>query len=55
MVGENEYMAFGMSGSYDKFQMLGSDITIAYIDGHRGSADDYNITAKSPVTLSLNN
>lgn len=41
-------MAFGQSGAPDKPQMLGSDVTIAYIDGHRGYANDYNITAESP-------
>lgn len=42
-------MAFGQSGSLEKPQMLGSDITIAYVNGHRGFAVDYNVTAKSPV------
>lgn len=46
-------MAFGMSGAIDKPQMLGSDITVAYIDGHRGYANDYNVTAKSPCIKSL--
>lgn len=43
-------MAFGTSGSTESPQMLGSDITIAYIDGHRGFANDYNVNAKSPVS-----
>lgn len=30
--------------------MLGADVAIAYIDGYRGYANDYNITANSPVS-----
>ncbi|KAK7603035.1 hypothetical protein V9T40_003034 [Parthenolecanium corni] len=52
-VDENEYMAFGQSGSLEKPQMLGSDITIAYVNGHRGFAVDYNVTAKSPCVKVL--
>ncbi|CAB3381569.1 Hypothetical predicted protein [Cloeon dipterum] len=47
------YMAFGFSGSTEKSQMIGADVTIAYIDGARGVAIDYNITAKSPCTKVL--
>ncbi|XP_065225069.1 protein Skeletor, isoforms B/C [Planococcus citri] len=53
LVDEDEYMAFGTSGAVDKPQMLGSDVTIAYIDGHRGYANDYNITAESSCTKVL--
>lgn len=42
-------MSFGLSGSEDSSQMLGSDVAVAYIDGYRGFATDYNITALSPV------
>jgi hypothetical protein len=42
-------MAFGLSGSQDKSQMEGADVTIAYMDDTRGFATDYNITAKTPV------
>lgn len=42
-------MAFGLSGSEDKSQMEGADVAIAYMDGARGYATDYNITAKAPV------
>ena len=31
-------------------QMIGSDVAVAYIYGHNGYVDDYNITAKSPCT-----
>jgi len=43
-------MAFGFSGSKEKSQMIGGDVTVAYFDGVRGIATDYNITAKSPVS-----
>nr|CAD7266950.1 unnamed protein product [Timema shepardi] len=47
-VAEDNYMAFGLSGSMDKSEMVGSDATIAYLDGYLGYALDYNITAKAP-------
>nr|CAD7202981.1 unnamed protein product [Timema douglasi] len=47
-VAEDNYMAFGLSGSTDKSEMVGSDATIAYLDGYLGYALDYNITAKAP-------
>lgn len=47
---EGDYLAFGLSGSEEKTQMLGADVAIAYIDGYRGYANDYNITANSPVS-----
>lgn len=51
---EDEYMAFGLSGSEEKSQMLGSDVAVAYLlDGNRGFAVDYNITALSPVSIIL--
>lgn len=50
-VEEDEYMAFGLSGSEDSSQMLGSDVAVAYIDGYRGFAVDYNITAMTPVCI----
>ncbi|XP_054258338.1 protein Skeletor, isoforms B/C [Macrosteles quadrilineatus] len=52
-VGEDHYLAFGLSGAPDKIQMLGSDVAIAYIDGYRGFANDYNITANSPCVKVL--
>ncbi|XP_025837315.1 protein Skeletor, isoforms B/C-like [Agrilus planipennis] len=42
---EDEYMAFGLSGSPEKSQMLGADVAVAYIHEYRGLATDYNITA----------
>uniref|UniRef100_A0A8D8ZRQ2 Protein Skeletor, isoforms B/C n=1 Tax=Cacopsylla melanoneura TaxID=428564 RepID=A0A8D8ZRQ2_9HEMI len=47
-VDEQSYMAFGLSGSREKAEMLGSDVAIAFMDGYRGFAYDYNITARSP-------
>lgn len=48
---EDEYMTFGISGSESSSQMLGADVVVAYIDGHRGYAVDYNITSLAPVSL----
>lgn len=42
-------MAFGLSGSETSSQMEGADAVIAYVDGTKGYAIDYNITAKAPV------
>lgn len=50
-LGEDYYLSFGLSGASDKVQMLGADIAVAYIDGYRGYAVDYNITANSPVCI----
>lgn len=50
-VSEDEYMSFGLSGSHDKSQMVGSDVTVAYINGHIGFATDYNITALTSVSI----
>lgn len=47
--GEDDYLAFGMSGASNKARMVGADVTIAYIDGARGAATDYNITAEAAV------
>lgn len=48
---EDEYMAFGLSGSEDSSRMEGADVAVAYMDGTRGYATDYNITAKAPVRI----
>lgn len=54
VVEPNDYMAFGISGSQEKSQMLGSDIAVAYIiDGIQGFVADYNITSLAPVSLNL--
>lgn len=49
-VKEDEYMSFGISGSEERSQMLGSDVAVAYMDGFSGYALDYNITALTPVS-----
>jgi len=51
--GEDDYMAFGISGAQNRSEMLGSDVAIAYRDGFRGYATDYNITALSQVMQTL--
>lgn len=50
---EDEYMSFGLSGSDSRSQMLGSDVVVAYIDGHRGYATDYNISSLAPCVQVL--
>ena len=45
-VGDDEYMAFGVSGEQGKSVMTGGDVVVAYIDEYLGHADDYNLTAK---------
>ncbi|XP_063238063.1 LOW QUALITY PROTEIN: protein Skeletor, isoforms B/C-like [Bacillus rossius redtenbacheri] len=52
-VGEDDYMAFGLSGSTTKSEVVGSDVTVAYVDGVRGYAVDYNVTAKTPCSKVL--
>lgn len=46
-------MGFGLSGSEEKSQMEGADVTIAYMDDVRGYATDYNITSKAPCGKTL--
>lgn len=53
-VEENDYMSFGISGSDSSSQMLGADVVVAYIDGHRGYTTDYNITSLAPVNILTN-
>ncbi|GAB0093554.1 protein Skeletor, isoforms B/C [Sergentomyia squamirostris] len=49
----DEYMSFGLSGSEERSQMLGADVVVAYIDGFRGYATDYNITSLAPCVQVL--
>jgi len=44
---QNEYVAFGLSGSQDEARMEGGDVAVLYMDAYQGFANDYNITAKS--------
>lgn len=49
-ISANDYIAFGLSGSKTKSQMIGSDVAISYLDGHIGFTQDYNITGHHPCT-----
>lgn len=54
VVENDNYMAFGISGSQEKSQMLGSDIALAYIvDGVQGFVSDYNVTSLAPCVQVL--
>ena len=46
-IGDDEYMAFGVSGEQGSSVMTGGDVTVAYMDEYLGHAEDYNLTAKS--------
>ncbi|XP_048001504.1 protein Skeletor, isoforms B/C [Leguminivora glycinivorella] len=54
-IGDNEYMAFGISGSAQRSQMEGADVAVASFDRtyQRGRATDYNITALAPCVQVL--
>ena len=45
MIEEDEYMALGVSREGTS-NMIGSDATIAYVNGYLAFVDDYNITAR---------
>jgi len=49
-IDENDYIAFGLSGSDNQTKMIGSDVAISYMSGHLGVTHDYNITDKYPVS-----
>lgn len=51
---DDEYIAFGLSGSGTEARMEGADVAILYMDTYQGYATDYNITAKSSVIFLLN-
>ncbi|XP_038219529.1 protein Skeletor, isoforms B/C [Zerene cesonia] len=55
MIGANEYMAFGISGSDSRSQMEGADVAVASFDAalQRGDAPDYNVTAPAPCVQVL--
>ncbi|XP_063541866.1 protein Skeletor, isoforms B/C [Cydia strobilella] len=54
-IGDNEYMAFGISGSSTRSQMEGADVAVASFEPkyQRGRATDYNITALAPCVQVL--
>lgn len=47
--GEDDYMAFGMSGSPTEPKMVGGDVVIVHMDGYLGSLRDYNLSSYMPV------
>ncbi|XP_049880614.1 protein Skeletor, isoforms B/C [Pectinophora gossypiella] len=55
MIAEDEYMAFGISGSEQRSQMVGADVAVAWFDARlqRGLATDYNVTDRSPCVSVL--
>lgn len=53
-IGVNDYIGFGISGSDNSSQMIGSDVSISYLESHVGYTIDYNITDKHPC-VSINN
>ena len=54
-IDEKEYMAFGLSGAEGRTQMIGGDVTVAYLNAADGSfhVDDYILSAQSQVTSSV--
>ncbi|XP_076046264.1 cytochrome and DOMON domain-containing protein knickkopf [Oratosquilla oratoria] len=49
-VGEDDYIAFGMSGSETEPKMEGADVVVAYMEGFLGYIVDYNISSYMPCT-----
>jgi len=50
----DDYMAFGISGTQQRSQMMNSDIAIAYIvNGVQGIVVDYNVTSLAPCVQVL--
>ena len=50
-------MAFGLSGSTQRTQMFGSDVTVAWIDADTGSipnAEDYYLSGYQQVSAMAN-
>jgi len=52
--GLDEYLAFGVANPQGQSKMVGSDVSVAYMDGFQAVVQDYNITAKSLCTSVLN-
>jgi len=46
-IGNDEYMAFGLSGQQGIASMKGGDVVVAYMDEYLGHVEDYNLTARS--------
>ncbi len=49
---EDDWLGFGLSGSDNKTQMIGSDIAIGHLNikTGQGIVQDYNVDAKAPVS-----
>ncbi|XP_037091672.1 protein Skeletor, isoforms B/C-like [Pollicipes pollicipes] len=47
-IAEDEYVAFGFSGSDSKTEMIGGDAVVAYIQEYLTFTEDYTLTAHSP-------
>ncbi|XP_068625732.1 protein Skeletor, isoforms B/C [Battus philenor] len=54
-IGDNEYMAFGISGNDTRSQMVGADVAVVHYNTtlRQGSAGDYNVTAAAPCVQVL--
>ena len=50
-IGDDEYLAFGLSGQQGSSVMQGGDVAVAYMDEYLGHVEDYNLTAKSVCHL----
>eukprot|EP00088_Acartia_fossae_P021873 TRINITY_DN23239_c0_g1_i1.p1 TRINITY_DN23239_c0_g1~~TRINITY_DN23239_c0_g1_i1.p1 ORF type:complete len:682 (+),score=132.87 TRINITY_DN23239_c0_g1_i1:69-2114(+) len=46
-IGDDEYMAFGLSGTQGENSMQGGDVALVYMDEFLGHVEDYNLTARS--------
>jgi len=44
-------MGFGLSGSPNKSQMIGSDVAVGYLFNNKGAVHDLNIDAKTVVSI----
>ncbi|RXG58005.1 Protein Skeletor, isoforms B/C [Armadillidium vulgare] len=47
---EDDYVAFGVSGSPTEIQMIGGDAVVLYRDVYNGYVKDYNLTSYFPCT-----
>lgn len=54
-INTNDYIGFGISGSDNSSQMIGSDVSISYLEAHLGFTYDYNITDRHPCVSLQNN
>ena len=46
---DDEYMAFGLSGSNSAVSMDNADVVVAHWTGNQPRADDYNLNQRSQV------